>query len=102
MTSEYVLKWLEEEKVLEFMLNRSTTPVELVRHINSIFELLGHLNVLDIEKHLGPLWQLIFQQQHEVCLWFSFLFFSFVFFVLVFVFSQSSKQTEKRYFVFVI
>ena len=81
MTSEYLLKWLEEEKVLEFMLNRSTTHVELVRRIDVIFQLLDHLNALDIEKHLDPLWQLTLHGQHEVYLLFFFLlFFSFCFF----------------------
>ena len=66
MTAEYLLKWLEKEKILEFMLSRSTTHVELVRHMDVIFQFLDHLNVLDIKKHLNPLWQLTLNGQHEV------------------------------------
>ena len=89
MTPQYLLKWLEEEKVLEFMLNRSITPVELVRHIDVIFQLLDHLNALDIEKHLDTLWQLTLHGQHEVYLFFVFS-------------SINIKQTKKVYFAFVI
>ena len=66
MTSEFMLKWLEEEKVLEFILNRSTTHFELVKRIDVIFRLLDHQQALDIEKHLDPLWQLTLHGQHEV------------------------------------
>ena len=64
---DYMLHWLEEEKVLEFILDRKTTHFELVKRIDVIFQLLDHQQALDIEKHLDPLWQLTLHGQHEVC-----------------------------------
>ena len=62
---EFIQKWVIEEGVLEFILNRQTTHIELIRRLGPIYKLLKYNKSIDIKKHIDPLWQLTLGGQHE-------------------------------------
>ena len=62
---KFMNAWVEEEGVLEFILDRKTTHLELIKRIGPIFKLLRCNNSIDIERHIDPLWTLTLNGQHE-------------------------------------
>merc|ERR1712154_568587 len=62
---KFMNKWVEEEGVLEFILNRQTTHLELIKRTGPIYKLLKYNNSINIKKHIDPLWALTLGGQHE-------------------------------------
>ena len=62
---KFMEKWVEEEGVLQFILDRKTTHIELIKRLRPIFKLLKYNNAINIKKHIDPLWTLTLGGQHE-------------------------------------
>ncbi|ETO37056.1 Ubiquitin carboxyl-terminal hydrolase family protein [Reticulomyxa filosa] len=63
---KWMQQWIEENGVLNYILDRTTTHLELVRRILPMYQLFHYNGDIDNKKHLDPLWKLTTGGTHEV------------------------------------
>ncbi|ETO14422.1 hypothetical protein RFI_22944 [Reticulomyxa filosa] len=63
---EWMQEWIKKNGVLDYILDRTTTHLELVRRILPMYRLFHHNQQIDNKEHLDPLWKLTTGGTHEV------------------------------------